>query len=1045
MPTHISNDSIISVTAPLLPNSDTSSFDASIRSNEQTTNTNYPNITTVNDAQLYDNETTLSVHGMTCAACVSTISKSLKSLPDVDSVSVSLLTEEAKITHTSHLNSDDLVESIEDCGFDAELIDTRKLFLPNNTNNTNNINNINNINHINENDDLSNLNHNSLELQTLPHHYTSTLSIDGMTCSACTSSVTNALNSIQYVQSTTVSLLTQEVKIVHSHFIDPSIFLEKIDDLGFTPSLILSNIFNINPQHEFNSITLKIFGDISNISSNDLKSSISSFNNIKSLSINLPLKQIKLSYDINSPIKIRFIIKSLNTKYNIDCLPITSFDNTTQLKLLAKTKEIKYWKFNFLKALLLAIPILLCHHFFYRVFHKNSCMLKTGLYLPDFISLVLATYIQFFLGKIFYINSYKSLKHGSATMDLLVCISTSIAYLFSIYSMLKSLINSSSMRPMVLFDTSAMLITFISFGKWLENKAKGQTTTTLSNLLSLTPSSCDIITNLNPDHFNNLSIDSNSINNLQTESIFTDLVQPNDIIIIKQGSKIPVDGVLIYGESEVDESLVTGESTPILKSKNSNLIGGSINNTNTIYMKVQKVGKYTKLSKIISLVKDAQTKKAPLQRYADYIASKFVPTILCLALITFCAWLFLLEYYLNENNLSKKLFKEIKINGKFFVALKISISVIVVACPCALGLAAPTAIMVGTGVGAENSILIKGGEVLENLNKVKMILFDKTNTLTVGSMQIHSYNFFPAKENYNLDDVNIWHLINLIENNINHPISKSLREYSKKLSFQNDKEFSSSSNLNNKLNVSNIVNKVGFGVTANFSISNETSHKVKVGNSKLIENIQDDDNDEIGTKIYVSIGNDFIGYIILKDYIKLDAKDVITTLKKSGYEIAMVTGDNYEIAKRVGDQIGISPEYIFSEKTPSEKTKLVKNFQTTKKVLFVGDGINDAAAITQADIGVSFGGATDIASSAADIILLDDSLSSLIQSLSLSKKTFNTIKVNFFLACVYNLLMIPMAMIGIMNPLFAALAMSLSSVCVVTSSLRIKNWKPSSK
>lgn len=927
--------------------------------------------------------TKISIQGMTCSSCVESIKQALTEDEKIVSVDVSLMTEEATIIHSQDISTGEIIDKVEDCGFDALLIETGTT------------------------DSLI-----------------TRLSIKGMTCSSCVESITGVIENLTNVVSINVSLLTEEAVIIHKNSITPEELKELIENCGFEALIIASQVPDENV---IESVTLKLHGDTKIVSEEITGRVQLEFPGI--MTIEYEDSNLTISYDVNL-VGIRDLIQFITDKFAVDVLLLSSNYgmNDSQLQSLSKFKEINHWKHSFFISLLCGMPVFLFGHILpHSLKMWISCEIFTGLYLEDVICLLLTSYIQYNVGKSFYVSSYKSLKHGAATMDVLVTISTTVSYAFSVYAMLLNVLIASPNHPMLLFDTTSMLFIFISLGKWLESKAKSQTTTSLSELMNLIPQNCSLV-NFTGD------VTSFSPSDCSIKEISVDMIQLKDILVVKPGEKIPADGVLIYGESDVNESLMTGESLPIAKRVSSEVIGGSINLSNQLYLQVTRVGQQTKLSKIIALVRNAQFKKAPIQKYSDYVASKFVPSIVLLAIVTFSMWYTIVscEVISETSMFYPKTFIVNRQNGVFFNCIKIAISVVVIACPCALGLAAPTAIMVATGTGAQNGILIKGGNVFELLTQVTSILFDKTNTLTTGNMKLTEIllDFGLAKERFGFTEAELWYLIGIVEQNNGHPISTSILSYCQTIE-RSAVEVES-------LELQNIVGK---GVVGNFDHKGQ-KFTLKVGSSKLIYPKSQSKGQEIGTVIFVSMNDEFLGKIILKDQLKPDAAEVIDQLHLKKLDVLMITGDNFQSAKNVGQLLNIPLANIYAEISPEDKEKIVTNIQQSSKVLFIGDGINDAAAITSADVGVSFNDSTDIAASAADVILLDLSLKNLLLALDLSKKTFRTIKLNFLLASAYNLLMIPLAVFGIVHPLFAAAAMSMSSVCVVTSSLSLRKWKP---
>jgi Cu+-exporting ATPase len=534
-------------------------------------------------------------------------------------------------------------------------------------------------------------------------------------------------------------------------------------------------------------------------------------------------------------------------------------------------------------------------------------------------------------------------------------------------------------------------------GKYLEAIAKGKTSEAIKKLMNLSPKIAIVI------------------RNKKELQISVDDIVLGDIILVKPGEKIPVDGIIIEGYSSVDESIITGESIPVEKTINSNVIGGSINKHGTFKFKTTKVGKDTTLSHIIKLIEDAQTKKAPIQRYADKISSYFVPVVILISIFTFIIW-----YFIIGSNLS--------------FALLTSVAVLVIACPCALGLATPTAIMVGSGLGAKYGILIKGGDSLETAHKLKYVLFDKTGTITNGKPIVTNIIEINAKEN------EILMIAASLEKKSEHSLAESI------IKFAEDK--------NVKLKtISNFEALPGFGITG--EINNEIYY---FGNRKLIHSkklpcenkreVIETLESEGKTVMLLANTKKILGIIAVADTIKLSSKDAIKSLNKLGIETYMITGDNLRTAKAIAKQAGINENNVFAEVLPKDKANHVKQLQAKgQKVAMIGDGINDSPALAQADIGIVMGSGTDIAMESGNIVLMQNNLTDIPKAIKLSKFTISKIKQNMFWALIYNVIGIPIAagalyFAGItLSPIIAGSAMALSSVSVVSSSILLKYRK----
>lgn len=604
--------------------------------------------------------------------------------------------------------------------------------------------------------------------------------------------------------------------------------------------------------------------------------------------------------------------------------------------------------------------------------------------LPHWVELVLATVAQFGPGLVFYQGAWSAIKSGSLTMDVLVALGTSVAYLFSIYNMY---VGSHDMY----FETSAWLITFILLGKVLEEVAKGRTSEALEKLMGLTP----------------------SISHVQRDGQWVDIptaeVQVGDILQVRAGEKVPVDGVVIEGQSAVNESMLTGESLPVEKSVDSKVIGATVNETGVFTMRAEKIGSDTMLSQIIKVVEAAQTSKASIQRVADVVAAYFVPTVIALAVLTSLVWYF-------------------GFDSTWGVALMHGTAVLVIACPCALGLATPTSIMVGFGLGAEHGILIKSAEFLERAGKLNAIVLDKTGTITKGTLMVSKTVNFAGDEKVNTG------IMTAIESLTTHPIAKAMAAYG-------------TTELGNGVlpNVTGFKEVPGHGLEA--VVANQM---VQLGHSRWMQSLGYMNEtiekavlaeEERGASVsLLAVGGEIRALWAVEDEVRPEVPEVIKTLQNRGIEVWMLTGDNRRTAQYIADKVGIT--HVMAEVLPQDKAGKIDELRKSGKVVgMVGDGINDAPALTLADIGFAIGNGTDIAVEAADIVLVRNDLNTLVQAVTLSRKTMTNIRQNLFWALIFNSLGIPLAAIGMLTPIVAGTAMAFSSVTVVTNALRLKRAK----
>jgi Cu+-exporting ATPase len=663
--------------------------------------------------------------------------------------------------------------------------------------------------------------------------------------------------------------------------------------------------------------------------------------------------------------------------------------------------EIKSQRRKFLVSLALSFPMIYFMFLdFFTLPFKATLLPYIGI-----VSLILSTPIQFFIGSSFYKGMISALRMKTFNMDSLIAIGTSVAYFYSLinfityYVQTKSLIGFNGMKiPELYFETAAFLITFVILGKFLEAKAKGQTSEAIKKLMGLQAKTARVI------------------RHGKTLDIPVDQVVKNDIIVVRPGEKIPVDGVIVKGSSSVDESMITGESLPVEKHVDDMVIGGTLNKVGSFEFKATRIGSETTLAQIIRLIEDAQGSKAPIQAVADRISAYFVPAVIFVAVLTFVVW-----YFLFEASLS--------------FALMAFTAVIVIACPCALGLATPTAIMVGTGVGAEHGILIKGGEPLEAASKINTIVFDKTGTITKGKPEVTDVEDYGK-----LDEDEVLLISASLEKQSEHPLAEAIYSYAQEegINLEDVGAFSAIS---------------GHGVKGKIGKT-----EYYFGNRKLIEgklglNIGRIEHklarlEEQGKTVMILASKEQIeGVIAVADTVKETSKEAVEKLKNLGIAVWMMTGDNTRTAKAIASQVGI--DNVLAEVLPQDKANEVKNLQGTgKKVAMVGDGINDAPALAQADLGIAMGSGTDVAMETGGIVIVKNDLRDVVHALELSKSTVSKIQQNMFFALFYNVIGIPIAarvfsFIGLMlKPELAGLAMALSSVSVVGNSLLLRRYQP---
>ena len=705
---------------------------------------------------------------------------------------------------------------------------------------------------------------------------------------------------------------------------------------------------------------------------------------VENVNVNLATEKVTFTFnkshvDLN---KISDAVEDAGYKIKLPSKSTTN-DTTESGYENESSKKYKELKNHFIFSLVLAVPVMIIN-----MISMTSWFMKWSPLSMDSVNRILfllTTLIIFIPGQRFFISSWKLLKHFSADMNTLVAVGTGTAYIYSTIAVLfPDLLSLKNPYEHIYFDTAAVIITLILMGRLLEAGAKSKTTSAIKKLIGLQPKTARIITN-----------------KIESE-IKIDDVAIGNIIIVRPGERIPVDGIIIEGSSSIDESMISGESLPVDKFINDRVTGGTINLNGSLIFSATAVGKDTVISQIIKYVEEAQGSKAPIQKLADKIASVFVPIVISIAIITFLIWFLIMGLPFNAAMLN-------------FIA------VMVIACPCALGLATPTAIMVGTGLGASNGILIKNAASLESAFKINTVVLDKTGTITLGKPKVSELKLYNG---FNRDDV--IKFTASIENKSEHPISKALMDYAVNLNIL-------------PAEVSEFNSFPGLGLTGLVDNKN-----IIIGNRKMLGqysvqlNGSATDKEQVSNStVYIAVNNIFAGVYHISDTIADSSAEAIKQLKEMNLDVLMLTGDNKAVAESIASKVGI--KNVITDVLPGEKAKVIKDLQAKGKIVaMIGDGINDSPALAQADLGIAIGTGTDIAIETADITLIKNNILGVSQAINLSYKTIRTIKQNLFWAFIYNIIGIPLAALGLLNPMIGALAMSLSSVSVVSNSLRLK-------
>ena len=815
--------------------------------------------------------------------------------------------------------------------------------------------------------------------------------LGGISCQVCVNKIEKKLSKLEGMKEAVVNLSTEKLSVDYDETIlKEETIIETVKKLGY----------EIEEESELKDVELDIDGISCQVCVNKIEKKVSKLNGVKSVIVNLASSRGKIVYD-SDVIKLSEILEVMKKMGYTGTKHEESSEN-----LRDKEKE-EHLKREFLE---FKIAIIFSAIVFYIAMGTMIGLPVPPIISPDVNPLNFAI-VQFilalpvlYIGRRFYIIGIKQLFMKSPSMDSLIATGTGSALIYSIYGTFKIAEGDYHYVHSLYFESAVVILALILLGKYLEGVSKGKTSEAIKKLMSLK------------------SKKANLVRNGEIVQVDIEEVEKGEVLLVKPGESIPVDGKVIDGNSTVDESMLTGESIPIDKAAGDIVYGASINKNGSLKIEATAVGKDTVISKIIKLVENAQGSKAPIAKIADKVSAYFVPIVMLIATAAGIIWYFLGSRGIVEINNTPSIF-----------ALTIFISVMVIACPCSLGLATPTAIMVGTGRGAELGILIKSGEALEKAHKVNAVVFDKTGTLTEGKPKVTD---ILTMEGYKENDT--LQIAGALEQHSEHPLGEAIVEEAKERGLVFPQ-------------VTDFISITGQGVYGKIEESEVLIGNIKLMKAKNIEITMEKELDELAsqgkTPMYMAIDGKFLGIIAVADVMKKEAVDTIKELKTRGYKIGMITGDNKITAEAIGKQVGI--DMIFAEVTPEDKYLKVKELQNEGyNVAMVGDGINDSPALVQADVGIAIGGGTDIAMESADIVLMKRDLRDVLTAMDLSNATIRNIKQNLFWAFIYNTLGIPIAagllypFTGhLLNPMIAGGAMAMSSVSVVTNALRLKKFK----
>ncbi|BAB04276.1 copper-transporting ATPase [Halalkalibacterium halodurans C-125] len=797
-----------------------------------------------------------------------------------------------------------------------------------------------------------------------------TLDIQGMTCAACSNRIEKGLQRMDGVQEANVNLTLERSTVVYDpEKVQPEQVIEKVEQLGY--KVVIDRV-------EFD-----VVGMTCAACANRIEKKLNRLEGVHKAVVNLALETATVEYrpESVSPSDLEQAIEQIG--YTLKRKTGDAEEGDVRERELQKQKR-RFWI-----SAVLTLPLLwsMVTHFEF-----TSFIWMPHLFMDPWVQLLLATPVQFYIGAPFYVGAYKALRHKSANMDVLVALGTSAAYFYSMYLGYDWLYGTrEGMMPELYFEASAIIITLIVLGKYFEARAKGRTSEAIRKLLGLQAKTARVI------------------REGKEEQIPLEEVKTGDLLLVKPGEKIPVDGEVVEGYSAVDESMLTGESIPVEKDVGDQVIGATVNHNGSLRIRATRVGKDTALAQIVKVVEEAQGSKADIQRAVDKVSSIFVPVVVAISVLTFLVWYMVID------------------PGNVTSALIPTISILVIACPCALGLATPTSIMAGSGRSAELGVLFKGGEHLEHTQRIDTVVLDKTGTVTEGKPSLTDFVTYGSA-----DEKEMATMLHAAERRSEHPLATAIVDGMKQLGVD-------------RLEADSFSAIPGHGVEAMVAGRN-----VLVGTRKLMAEHQVDYKEALSsaeareargeTVMFMAVDGILTAHVAVADQLKSSSKKAIERLKALGLDIVMLTGDNERTARAVANDVGI--EQVIAEVLPKDKSEQIRKLQKQgRTVAMVGDGLNDAPALATADVGMAIGSATDIPIEAADLTLLGDDLHRVADAVLMSQKTMRNIKQNLFFAFVYNTSAIPIAAAGLLAPWVAGAAMAFSSVSVVLNALRLQRFQ----